>query len=148
MSKIEISEEERKNRSERMKQLHAEGRAGAEFGKLGGRPRKRTATSIAAEKIAEKGEMIAKKLISLIEDSESEKVSLDAIKHAHTIEESERKALREEEVDYNQLKHADLSELVIGNLFELIRSGRIDFAEIEDAEIVEQRQIGPASQID
>lgn len=36
---MKLTKAERKRRSERMKQLHAEGRAGGRFGSLGGRPK-------------------------------------------------------------------------------------------------------------
>jgi hypothetical protein len=143
MGSLQISEEERLRRSERMKQLHAEGRAGAEYGKLGGRPRKKRASEYAAEKAAEKGKEIWERLISIVE-SDNDKTALDAIKHIYALEEQERKVEVEEEVRYEQLKHADLAELVIANLFELVRTGQVDLGEIIDGEVIEERQaIGP-----
>lgn len=148
MGTINISDEERLRRSERMRQLHAEGRAGAEFGKLGGRPRKKRASEVAAEKIAEQGEHIAQVLLDLIDDPDSPKVRLDAIKHAHAIEEQERKTKENEEVKYEQLKHSELLELVVGNFFELIKSGRINFEDIIEAEVIEDQPAIGSGEID
>jgi hypothetical protein len=121
-----------------MRRLHAEGRAGGQYGKLGGRPKKKRASEVAAEKIAEKGEELFNVLWERVH-SENEKVSLDAIKQAFILEEQERKVEVEEEVRYEQLKHNELAELVIGNLFELVRSGQIDLGEIVEGEVVEDR---------
>lgn len=137
MGKLELTDEQRKERSERMSRLNAEGKAGAAFGKLGGRPKVRRATEIAVEEIQKEGKALAERLLELTQ-SDSEKTSLDAIKLAFGLEEQERKATIEEEVRYDQLKHGELADLVIGNLFELIREGQIDIGEIgivEDAEI-------------
>jgi hypothetical protein len=139
MGKMNLTPEQRQERSERMKALHAQGKAGAEFGKLGGRPKKPRASELVADKAREDAELFYKKLRDVALYSESEKFSIDAIKHIHFIEEQERKITEGEEVKYEQLKHAELAELVIGNFFELIRSGSIDLAEIIDAEIVEDR---------
>lgn len=138
-----MSEEERQRRSERMRQLHAEGRAGAQFGHLGGRPRVKRASEVAAEEVEKRGKELFQKLWEKI-DSESEKVSLDAIKFAYSIEEQERKVQVEEEVRYEQLKHGELAELVLGNLATLLEAGAIDLGEIIDGEVVESEPaIGP-----
>lgn len=139
MGNLNITDEERQARSERMKRLHAEGRAGAEFGKLGGRPRVKRATEIAAEEVEKKGKQLFEALWDKVQ-SDSEKISLDAIKFAYELEERERKVHVEEEVRYEHLKQAELAELVITNLVELVGSGSIDLGEIIDAEILE---IGP-----
>lgn len=147
MGKLELTDEQRKERSERMRRLNAEGKAGAEFGKLGGRPKVKRATEIAVEEIQKEGKELAQRLLELTE-SKSEKTRLDALKFAYTLEESERKATVEEEVRYDQLKRDDLAELVIGNLFELIRAGQIDIGEIglfEDAEIAGLIESGQAN---
>jgi len=137
MTKLDITEEERERRRQNALELHAQGKlGGAEFGKLGGRPRKKRATEVAAEKIDAEGEKIATKLMELILESESEKISLDAIKHAHTITEQERKIEIEEEVRYEQLKHNDLLELVVGNLQRLADEGRIELHEVIDSQPV------------
>jgi hypothetical protein len=135
MGKLELSEEERLRRSERMRQLHAEGKAGGQYGKLGGRPRKKRASEIAAEEIEKKGKELFDHLWDLVENGK-EKTKLDAIKTAYALEEQERKVIVEEEVRYDQLKHTQLAELVIGNLFELVRGGEIDLSEVIDAEYV------------
>lgn len=144
MGTLNLSDEERERRSKAMKLSNAQGKTGAEYGKLGGRPRKKRANEVAADKIREKGEMIANKLLNHIENGDP-KISLEAIKHAHFIDESERKIEIEEEVRYEQLKHAELAELLIGNLRELIARGDIG-AEIIDAEIIAEREVVAISQ--
>lgn len=143
MSSTSFSEEERLARSERAKALHAQGKlGGAEFGKLGGRPRKKRASEIAAERIAEKGEALVQELLDLALNSESEKIRSENIKLALAIEEQERKATVEEEVRYDQLKHADLTELVIENLFGLLREGKIDIGSFDiEGEVVEEGRL-------
>lgn len=148
MGKLQLSEEERLRRSERMKKLHVEKRAGAEFGKLGGRPRKKRASELVAEKAAEEADEFWKKLKEIALYDDSTKTSLDAIKHIHALEEQERKIKVEEEVKYDQLKHGELAELVIGNLFELIREGKIDLGDIIEGEVVEERAAIGASEND
>jgi hypothetical protein len=139
MGKLELTEEARKKRSENAKKLVAEGRlGGAQFGRLGGRPRKRRATEIAAEKIAAEGEELYRKLKAKI-DSDSEKVSLEAIKFAYSLEEQERKAQEAEEIRYEQLARDELIAVVFKNLEALATSGVIDLGEIVDAEVIEDR---------
>jgi hypothetical protein len=147
MGKLELSDEERKARSDRMRRLHAEGKAGAQFGHLGGRPRQKRAAELAAEKIAAEGEELYRILKEKI-DSDSEKISLDALRFAYELEERERKANVEEEVRYEQLKHAELAELVIGNLVELIEAGQIDLGDIVEVEGVEVRELDGPSEDD
>lgn len=150
MGESAYSEEERLARSERAKALHAQGRlGGAEFGKLGGRPPKKRSSELLAEKAADNAEKIWTKLEQLME-SESEKVVLDTIKHIQTIEENERKTQVEEEVKYDQLKHAELAELVIGNLFDLLGEGAIDGRSLgfEDQGDEERRVIGTGEEDD
>lgn len=147
MGKLDLSDEEKQRRSERMRRLHAEGRAGGQFGKLGGRPRKKRATEIAAEEIEKKGRELFDHLWDLVEN-EKGKTKLDAIKTAYSLEEQERKVMVEEEVRYDQLKHNQLAELVIGNLFELIRDGSIDLGEIIDVEDVAEGETLGLSQGD
>ena len=140
MGKLELSDEERQRRSERMRQLHAEGKAGGQFGKLGGRPRKKRASEVAVEKAQEEGLALWERLREIIYQDDSLKLSLDAIKHVHALEEQERKVVVEEEVRYDQLKHNELAEVVIGQLFELIRSGDIDPADVIEGEILAEGQ--------
>lgn len=131
-----------------MRQLHAEGRAGgAEFGKLGGRPRKKRSSEILAEKAAENADRIWTKLNELLE-SDNEKLVLETIKHIQSVEETERKNVIDEEVRYENLKHAELAELVIGNLFDLLGTGQIDGGSlgIQDQGDEERRAIGPGEE--
>lgn len=141
MAKLKISDEERERRSIAAKERVAAGvMGGAKFGKLGGRPKKKRSSELVAEKAAQEAEVIWNRLSELI-NSENEKVSLDAIKHVQSIEETERKIEVEEEVRYEQLKHNELRELVIGNLLALIGDGRIDLGDIIEGEatLVEER---------
>lgn len=141
MGTLDITEEERKRRSENMKRLHAEGRAGgSEFGRLGGRPKQKRISEILSEKAQKEAEQIWERLRLILYEEKSNKIFLDAFKEIRIMEEQERKIEVEEEVRYEQLKHNELAELVIGNLFELVRGGQIDLGEIIDGEIVEERQ--------
>lgn len=137
MGNTEISDDLRKARSERMKELNASGKAGAAFGKLGGRPKKIRATDIAIEEIQKKGKQLADELLSLALESESEKIRSDNLKQIYALEEQQRKIQVEEEVRYDQLKRDDLLELVIGNLFELVANGEIALTDIIDGEATE-----------
>lgn len=137
---MDISDEERLRRSERMRQLHAEGRAGAEFGKLGGRPKKPRMSEIVAEKAREDAEAFYQRLKEIGLYDESSMASIQAIRQVREMEEQERKIEVEQEVRYEQLKRAELEQIVIGNLFELIRTGAIDFEEVIDGEIIAERE--------
>ena len=148
MGELSYSEEERQARSERAKALHAQGKlGGAEFGKLGGRPRKKRSTELIAEKAAENAEKIWNQLEGLLY-SENEKIVLDTVKHIHTVEEQERKNTVDEEVRYENLKHGELAELVIANLFDLLGEGKIDggVLGVEDQGDEERRAIGPGEE--
>ena len=141
MGKLDLTPEERERRAENMRELHREGKAGAQFGHLGGRPRKKRASEVIAQKVAEEAEEIWTNLRALAFDSDSEKIRMDTSFRLIDIEEKERKVNVEEEVRYEQLKHAELAELVIGNLFELVRNGSIDLGQIVDAEDIEDGEI-------
>lgn len=147
MGKMKISEEERLRRSENAKALIASGKLGGkQYGKLGGRPKNKRSSELVAEKAAEEADKIWKKLREIIFESESEKLSLEAIKHVHSLEEQERKVNVEEEVRYEQLKHNELLALVVGNLQALAADGRIEFAEVIDGDAFEvetRPAIGP-----
>jgi len=141
MGKIQISDAERERRSENMRELHAKGKAGAAFGHLGGRPRKKRVSEVINEKMEKEAENIWSNLRQLAFDSESEKIRMDTTFKLLEIEEKERKVVIDEEVGYERLKHGDLAEFVIGNLFELLRTGEINLGEIIDAEDVTELEV-------
>ena len=134
---INLTDEQREARSKRMRELNESGKAGAAYGKLGGRPKKIRVTDVALEEIRKKGKELANQLMELALEDESSKIRLDTIKHIHNLEEQDRKIQVEEEVRYDQLKRDDLLELVIGNLFELVTSGEIALSDIIDGEATE-----------
>jgi len=143
-----ITEEGRKQRSERMKALHREGKAGPQFGKLGGRPKKPRASEIAAELAREDARLFYERLKSIALYSDNERTSVDAIKHIHTLEEQERKIAEGVEVEYEQLKHNELLQLVVANLIELNRQGTIDLGTVVEAEFTEISGAIGSSEID
>jgi hypothetical protein len=138
MGKMNLTDEQKQERSERMRRLHAEGKAGPQFGKLGGRPKKTRISELLVEEYQKEARKLKVKLDELLED-ESPKIRLDTIKHIVDLEEKERKVQVDEEVRYDQLKHAELVQLVLGNLAELVGSGSIDLGDIIDVEAVEVR---------
>jgi hypothetical protein len=142
MGKLAITEEEREARRQRALALVEQGRlGGSQYGKLGGRPKKKRASELVAEKAAEEADQIWARLRGLIFQADSDKIALDAIKHVHALEEQERKVDAEEEVRYEQLKRNELLTIVVGNLARLAESGQLDLAEVIGVE--ERAAIGP-----
>jgi len=137
---VNISDEERERRRERMMQLHAEGRAGPEYGKMGGRPRKPRASEQIAEKVVEDAEAFYQRLKEIGLEG-GEKNAVGAILALLKIEEQERKIVVQQEEKIDQLRREDLLELVATQLRELTEAGTLPVIEagpitIGDAEVV------------
>ncbi len=127
-----ITPEERQRRRENMLALHAEGRAGAQFGKMGGRPRKPRASEHVAEKVREDAEVFYERMRDIVLEG-GEKVASATFNTLMKIEEQERKITVEEEEKIDQLRREELLALVADQLRELSDSGIIS---IGDAEVI------------
>lgn len=127
---INISEEERERRRQNMLRLHQEGRAGAEFGKMGGRPRKPRASEHVAEQVREDAELFYQRMRDIVLEG-GEKVASATFNTLMKIEEQERKITVEEEEKIDQLRREELLALVSEQLAELRGSGVIPIGESE-----------------
>lgn len=127
-----ITPEERERRRENMLRLHQEGRAGAKFGKMGGRPRKPRASEHVAEQVREDAELFYQRMKGIVLEG-GEKVASATFNTLMKIEEQERKIIVEEEEKIDQLRREELLALVHEQLRELGDAGVI---RIGDAEIV------------
>lgn len=114
------TDEEREEQRQRMLALHAEGRAGAEFGKLGGRPRTKRPQERIAERAANEGDRFYDRMMEIVEngrDGEARKAIMDVL----GIVEKERQIEVEEEQRFAELRRAELEVLVARNFAELVR---------------------------
>ena len=127
---INITEEERERRRQNMLRLHAEGRAGAKYGKMGGRPKKPRASELVAEKVREDADEFYQRMKDIILEG-GEKTATAAFAQVMRIEEQERKITVEEEEKIDQLRHEELLALVLDQLGELNNSGIITVGEVE-----------------
>ena len=129
---MELSQEERDRRRENMLRLHREGRAGAEFGKLGGRPRKPRASEHVAEQVREDAQLFYQRMKEIVLEG-GEKTASATFNTLMRIEEQERKITVEEEEKIDELNRIELLALVSEQLRELQSSGVIA---IGDAEVI------------
>lgn len=107
--KMNISEKERKRRSDAAKRKHEEGKlGGAEFGKLGGRPRKKRATEVMAEGISEMGEEMLGVLKDAMDEENPHSIRLKAVEAATKIEEKEARLAMDEEDHLRKMGHEEL----------------------------------------
>lgn len=111
----DVSPEESQRRSELAKRLHAEGKLGGkEFGKLGGRPRKKRAAEIVAEKAADEAQLIVDAYIDALK-SDNMNVRLQAARDWLGVELKEAELQLKEDRDFNKLNKDE----IIGELVEL-----------------------------
>lgn len=132
---MELSDAERQRRRENMQRLHREGRAGGQFGKLGGRPRKPRASEIIAEKVQAQGNEYFERLHSIVMES-ADKNSIAAFKELVRIEEQERKIEVEEEEKIDMLRREELIELVSRQLRELEEAGTLPIITVGEIEVI------------
>ncbi len=132
MSKINISEEEREKRRQRAIELHAKKRedgrpvfGGPQPGS--GRPRKKRASEVVAERVAEEGDAIAAAIIENLADDKPATVRLQAAKTALDFEAQEEKRKREEG-DLRGKTNDELIDLIARGASELYQQGRLDAA--------------------
>jgi len=120
---MELSSTEIERRRDNANALVAQGRlGGAEFGRLGGRPRKPRAAEMVAEKVAGEADTMFQRLKEIIETG-GEANAINSIKTLLQIEENERQIIENEEMKFEQLKRDELIKFIAGTLGELHSSG-------------------------
>lgn len=113
------TEEEKEEQRQRMLALHEEGRAGGQFGKLGGRPRKKRPQERMAERARDEGDYFYDKLIEVIENGRMGD-RRQAIMNILEIVEKERQIEVEEEKRFDDLRRDELVSVVSGQLEQLL----------------------------
>jgi len=126
--------ERREQQREVALKLVEEGRFGGR-GRGQGRPRKRRASEIVAEQVANEGQAIFDSLIEIVRDGK-EGNRISAAKTLLDTEEKERIAQIEEEIHLEEMRGHDLAELIYNQLMELTNEGIIELPFIE-GELIE-----------
>ena len=122
----EISPEERQRRSERARQLHAEGKfGGAQHGAKGGRPRKKRASEIVAAKAEEQADEIVAAFLRGVRDPDAKTAVMAAEKWLR-VENQEAELQLKEQKHLDQLSRDDLIARLAEGFARLKRAG-IDF---------------------
>lgn len=121
--------ERREKQSEVAKQLVAEGKFGGK-GRGQGRPRKKRASEIVAEKVTDEGQAIFDRLMEITRYGKDAN-SISAAKTLLDTEEKERKLQLEEEQAYEDMRGNELAELLYTKLMELSDDGEIKLPFIE-----------------
>lgn len=111
--KLNLTEDERKRRSEAMKKRHKEGRAGASFGKLGGRPKKKRAAEVAAEVAADHGKEMAQVFLDAMAEENPNSIRMKAAEGLYKIEEKEARLQMDEEEHLARLGRDDLLDALV-----------------------------------
>lgn len=120
---MELSSQEIERRRANANSLVAEGRlGGAQFGRLGGRPRKPRAAEMIAEKVAGEADTFFTRLKEIVETG-GEANAINSIKTLLQIEENERQIEENEELKFEQLKRDELIKFIGETLGELQSSG-------------------------
>lgn len=133
---VNISDEERQRRRDNMLKLHEEGRAGGQYGKLGGRPKAPRASERIAERVAQKGDDYFERLDE-IAMTETGKNAIAALQTLLKIEEQERKIVVEEEDKIDELDRTALLALVSEQLRAAQNSGLLErVINVGNAEVV------------
>lgn len=133
---VNITEEERERRRQNMLRLHQEGRAGADYGKMGGRPRKPRASEYVAERVAQDAEDFYERMRAIVLEG-SEKNAGAVWKELMRVEEQERKITVEEEDRIDQLNREKLLELVTKQLTDALAAGIIPgVIDVGEAEVI------------
>lgn len=120
---MELTSQEIERRRENANALVAEGRlGGAEFGRLGGRPKKPRAAERVAERVAGEADTFFERLKEIVETG-GEANAIQSIKTLLQIEDNERQIQENEEVKFEQLKRDELIKFIAGTLGELQSQG-------------------------
>jgi hypothetical protein len=149
--KRQMSEEAKRAASERMKKLHAEGRAGPQFGKLGGRPRKKRASEVIAEAAADEAEKLLAVYRDAIDENQPISIRLKGAEAWKNIEQSEAKLGMEEEDHVRKMSKDELEDhiaskilsnpMLAGRVREMLEeraASGADRDEAVDAEVIEE----------
>jgi len=116
---MELTQQEIERRRDNANTLVAEGRlGGAEFGRLGGRPRKPRAAEKVAERVAGEADTFFERLKEIVETG-GEANAINSIKTLLQIEENERQIQENEELRFEQLKRDELIKYLATALGEL-----------------------------
>ena len=127
-----------------MKALHAEGKAGPQFGKLGGRPRKPRASELAAQEAEANSSQIVQVLKDAIDPNQPIGIRLKGAAQWLDIEKSERQLEMNEEEHIAKMTRDELSsglaEKIAQNpmLASLLAERALAAEQVVDAEVVEE----------
>lgn len=111
------------------KDLVEQGKFGGK-GRGQGRPRKKRASEVVAENVANEGQEIFDRLMEITRGGKNME-SIAAANSLIAIEEKERKLQLEEEQSYEDMRGHDLAESIMNLLVELSTNGSIDFPIVE-----------------
>lgn len=138
---MELSEQERQRRSEMAKALHADGKfGGPQPGS--GRPRKKRASEIVAERVSEEGQAIFDRLMEIVR-SGTDSNSISAGRTLLDIEERESNRTEREDERIDDMNRTQLLAFVAAKLQELNESGAIPgFEDIIEGSFVEYEDGG------
>lgn len=106
--KVNISDEERRRRSERMQRMRKEGKVGPQFGKLGGRPRKVRASELIAEEASKNRKKIAQVLEDAIDPEQPITVRMKGVQMITDIESKERSMEMAEDEHYAKMNKDEM----------------------------------------
>lgn len=121
--------ERREKQREVAKRLVEEGKFGG-AGRGQGRPRKKRASEVVAEKVAEQGSDIFDRLMEITRGG-NDGNSISAARTLLETEEKERKLQLEEEQSYEDMRGNDLAESIQNLLYELSANGTIELPILE-----------------
>lgn len=120
----QLSEEERERRSALARRLHQEGRfGGAEYGKLGGRPRKKRASEIVADEAKENAQKIVNAFLDALDEEKHIDTRVRAAKQWIEIEQREEALQMEEEKSLEGLRRDQLVRMTVEKLSKLAERG-------------------------
>ena len=130
------TDEEKEQQRQRMLQLHADGRAGGQFGKLGGRPKKPRASERVAERVSGEGDFFYDRHMEIARNGRDGE-ALRAMDKLLNIEEQERKIDAEEEQRIDELNRTQLLEVVRTQWAELLRRGIVGADPVIDGDVID-----------
>lgn len=107
--KLNISDEERKRRSEAMKKRIEEGKAGAAFGRLGGRPKKKRASEVVAEEASKHGKEIAQVFLDAMDETNPNSIRIKGAEGILKVEEKEARLQMDEEEHFAKMGRDELA---------------------------------------
>lgn len=110
--------EKRAEQREKAKRMIAEGRFGGKPGQ-GGRPRIKSATEVIAEKAAEKGDQLAKRLMDIALNNPDPRRAIEAMDRLMNAEQTVEKNKREDEKELQKMEGDELNELLMERIAEL-----------------------------